>query len=207
MTGGTRPDRAAPVGSPGAGGATPAEVAAAVAAHRPLDAQEALARERILGALASLPAPLDRQGGPEHVTGSAVVVGRRGVLLHRHRRLGRWLQPGGHLEPGELPAAAALREAWEETGVPLAHPGGRPRLIHLDVHPAGSHLHLDLRYLLLGEDQDPAPPPGESQEVAWFGWAAAWELADEGLRGALRAARAAVAGLAPWAASNPGPLR
>lgn len=161
-----------------------------VAGHRPADQREASARERFLAELDRLPAPCDEHADPVHVTASAVVVGRRGVILHRHRRLGRWLQPGGHLEPGEAPPDAARRETGEETGLGAAHPGGGPLLLGLDVHAAAEgHTHLDLRYLLLGPDADPQPPPGESQEVAWFDWDAAAALADEALGGALARAR------------------
>ena len=67
-------------------------------------------------------------------------------------------------------------------------------LVHVDVHAAADdHVHLDLRYLLLGPDADPAPPPGESQEVAWFAWDAAAAVADEALVGALRSARRLIA--------------
>ena len=134
--------------------------------------------------------PFDEHAGPVHVTGSAVVVGRRGIVLHIHKRLHRWLQPGGHLEPGEGPWDAALRESHEETGLVVAHPVGGPRLVHVDVHSAAKgHTHLDLRYLLLAPDRDPAPPPGESPQARWFGWAEATAVADEALVGALRAAR------------------
>jgi 8-oxo-dGTP pyrophosphatase MutT (NUDIX family) len=106
--------------------------------------------------------------------------------LHRHRRLGIWLQPGGHLDPGETPWEAAVREASEETGLPLRHPLAGPRLVHVDVHPAAAgHVHLDLRYLVETSDHEPRPPPGESQEVRWFAWPEALALADEGLAGAL----------------------
>ncbi len=111
------------------------------------------------------------------------------MVLHLHRRLGRWLQPGGHLEPGEPPEAAAVRECREETGLPAEHASTGPRLVHIDVHPANGHVHLDLRYLLVTPDLDPDPPPGESPAVAWFGWDEAADLADEALSGALRAAR------------------
>jgi 8-oxo-dGTP pyrophosphatase MutT (NUDIX family) len=167
-------------------------VRAAVDAHQPADEREARSKQRMLADLARLPAPFDRQADPVHVTGSAVVVGRRGTVLHLHKRLQRWLQPGGHLEPGEPPWDAAHREGREEIGLDLAHPVGGPRLVHLDVHPAADgHTHLDLRYLLLAPGRDPSPPQGESPLARWYSWDEALAVADEALRGALRVARAA----------------
>ena len=165
-------------------------MARAVTDHVPGDDREARARRALLDALERLPRPFDRHADLTHVTGSAVVVGPRGVLLHRHRRLHRWLQPGGHVDAEETAAAAALRETAEETGLTAAHPAGGPVLVHVDVHTAADdHVHLDVRYLLAGPDADPAPPPGESQEVAWFSWDDAAALADDALAGALRTAR------------------
>ena len=107
----------------------------------------------------------------------------------------------GHLDPGEAPSDAALRESQEETGLELTHPVGGPRLIHVDVHDAAhGHTHLDLRYLLVAPDRDPAPLPGESPEARWFGWDEADAVADEALVGALRAAR-----LQPEAGAGIGP--
>jgi 8-oxo-dGTP pyrophosphatase MutT (NUDIX family) len=152
----------------------------------PVDLRERRSRVQLLTQLERLPRPFARLAGPTHVTGSAIVVGRRGVVLHRHKRTGRWLQPGGHLEPRETPWEAALREACEETGLRLRHPGGGPRLSHVDVHRAGPHVHLDLRYLILADDHEPKPAPGESQHCRWFSPAEALAVADEGLAGALR---------------------
>ncbi len=93
-------------------------------------------------------------------TVAVLVVLNGHVLLHWHRKLGRWLPPGGHIEPNELPDEAALRETLEETGVEVALVGERgldrdgpdePRQL---VRPAGiqledispGHQHIDLVY-------------------------------------------------------------
>jgi 8-oxo-dGTP pyrophosphatase MutT (NUDIX family) len=148
--------------------------------------RELRSRAQFLAELDRLTDPFDRHADPVHVTGSAIVVGPRGTVLHWHKRIGGWLQPGGHIDPGETPWQAALREAHEETGLRVRHPDGGPRLVHLDVHPAGQHVHLDVRYLLVSEDAEPAPPPGESQQVRWFTLAEAIELADPALVEGLR---------------------
>lgn len=171
--------------------------------HRPADDREATSLKTVLASLAELPRPFDRSADLTHVTASAIVIGQRGVLLHRHRRLHRWLQPGGHLEPGESPEIGARRECVEETGLDLRHPDGTPLLVHVDVHPAADeHVHLDIRFLLIGPDADPAPPPGEGQEVRWFSWKEAATVADLSLVGGLRSARRLRA-----AASLPGSRR
>lgn len=170
---------------------TPSEVVAdlreQIAAQDPVDTRHAQAIEQFVAALDRLPAPLDQTADPTHVTSSAIVVGPRGTILHKHKRLGLWLQPGGHIDAGEAPPDAAVREVLEETGLRVSHPAAGPTLVHVDVHPAGPHVHLDLRYLLEAGDQDPTPPPGESQDVAWFAWPDALAVADPALVGALRA--------------------
>jgi 8-oxo-dGTP pyrophosphatase MutT (NUDIX family) len=157
--------------------------------HQTIDEREAGSRAECLVQLASLPAPLDRDAGTTHVTGSGVVIGGRGVLLLLHRRLGIWVQPGGHLEAAESPWDAARRETEEETGLTVRLVGAEPtpRLLHVDVHTAGPHLHLDLRYLLAVEGDDrPRPPADESQNVRWMTWPDAVAIADDGLSGLLR---------------------
>jgi 8-oxo-dGTP pyrophosphatase MutT (NUDIX family) len=167
------------------------ELRAVVVAHVPLSSREEASKERFLTELDRLDDPFNELADPVHVTASAIVVGRRGTVLHLHKRLGRWMQPGGHVDPGETPPVAARREAIEELGLEVAHPRGGPLLIHLDVHEAAlGHTHLDLRYLLFGADDDPHPPPGESPEARWYDWAEADSIADEALEPALVVARA-----------------
>jgi 8-oxo-dGTP pyrophosphatase MutT (NUDIX family) len=180
--------------------ATPsAQVRALVDGHRPTSPREVDAKARILAALEHLDDPYDEHADPTHVTASAIVVGRRGTVLHLHKRLARWMQPGGHIDPGESPSEAARREAVEELGLEVAHPAEGPLLIHVDVHEAAlGHTHLDLRYLLFGSPDDPHPPPGESPEARWFDWESADEMADEALAPALVIARS------EWDASDAG---
>jgi ADP-ribose pyrophosphatase YjhB (NUDIX family) len=171
-----------------------AELLRMVGEHEPADDRERRAKVRFLAELGRLERPCDQRADLTHVTASAIVVGSRGTVLHRHRLLKRWLQPGGHLEAGEWPADAALREVAEETGLAAEHPGGLPVLLRLDVHAAGAaldHTHLDLCYLMTGGDADPKPGMGESPDVRWWDWDDARAVADEPLRGALDAAREA----------------
>ncbi|HET6817486.1 MAG TPA: NUDIX domain-containing protein [Mycobacteriales bacterium] len=152
--------------------------------RQPIDEREAASLRRIHSELRRLTRPFDEDADPVHVTASAAVTGPRGVLLHRHKRLGIWIQPGGHVEEGESLLGAALRETAEETGLVARPLSGE--LVHVDVHAAPKgHTHLDVRFLLYA-DGDPCPPEGESPEVAWFGWAEAADLTDAALAPLLR---------------------
>jgi 8-oxo-dGTP pyrophosphatase MutT (NUDIX family) len=133
--------------------------------HRPVDDLEELALARLAALLAGASDPFARATLPAHVTSSAVVLDprRRLLLLHLHRRIGRWLQPGGHIEPGEHPADAAVRETQEETGVAVRHDPAGPVVLHVDEHPGpDGHIHLDLRYLLLADGEAPLLGDGEA---------------------------------------------
>jgi 8-oxo-dGTP pyrophosphatase MutT (NUDIX family) len=169
------------------------QLCAELAAREPVDDRERRSIERFVEEVDGLADPFNEDGDPVHVTGSTIVVGARGVILHKHRALGLWIQPGGHIDDGETPWEAAVRETIEETGLPVRLPmyeGPMPPIAHVDVHPGPrGHTHLDLRYLVECDDVDPDPPPEESPDVYWFGWDDAIERADEGLRGALIAMR------------------
>lgn len=51
------------------------------------------------------------------VTGYVVNLQRTKLLVIKHKKLGKWLPPGGHLEENEVPHLGVLREVLEETGV------------------------------------------------------------------------------------------
>jgi 8-oxo-dGTP pyrophosphatase MutT (NUDIX family) len=163
-----------------------------VEGHEPSSPRETSAKVRFLAELDRLPAPCDEHADLTHVTASGIVVGPRGTVLHLHKRLGIWMQPGGHIDAGETPATAARREAIEELGLAVEHPESGPLLLHLDVHDAAlGHTHLDLRYLLIGRDDDPHPPPDESPDARWYSWDEALATADPALVEALPLARSA----------------
>lgn len=115
-------------------------------------------------------------------TVAVFVVHEGRVLLHWHAKLARWLPPGGHIEPNELPDEAAIREVFEETGVAIrllddeayvALPDEprrlcRPAGIQLESISPG-HEHIDLIYFATGGQTD-SPP-----KVGWYApdeWAA-----------------------------------
>jgi 8-oxo-dGTP pyrophosphatase MutT (NUDIX family) len=164
------------------------QVLADVVARTPVDERERRSIEQFVAEVDRLEHPFDEHADPVHITASALVVGPRGIVLHRHKALGIWVQPGGHVDPGELPWEAAVRETIEETGLPVKLVADPPELAHVDVHPGPrGHTHLDLRYVVDADDADPAPPPGESQDVAWLDWPDALAVAEPGMAGVLRA--------------------
>jgi 8-oxo-dGTP pyrophosphatase MutT (NUDIX family) len=173
-------------------GASTVDLRALVEGHEPSSPREASAKVRFLAELDRLAAPYDEHADATHVTASGIVVGSRGTVLHLHKRLGIWMQPGGHIDAGETPATAARRESIEELGLAVEHPESGPLLLHLDVHAAAlGHTHLDLRYLLIGRDDDPHPPPEESPDACWYSWDEALAMADPALVEALPLARLA----------------
>ena len=169
-------------------------VLGSVTERTPVDDLERADVARFVEAFDRLDHPFDRDADRVHVTGSGFIVGPRGTVLLRHLKINLWLQPGGHIDPGETPWEAARREVTEETGLRVQFAGGSPELVHVSVHDVpGGHTHLDLRYLFEGGDADPAPATGESQDVHWFDWPVAIARAEPSLSGILRHLRARLA--------------
>ena len=170
-----------------------AEILEVLSVRTPVDERERESIQKFLADVPHLVEPYDEALGLVHVTASAIVVSDAGdkVALHLHKRLGMWLQPGGHIDAGETPAQGALREAEEETGLPVRHEDGTGLFVHVDVHagPKG-HTHHDLRYVVRAPEVPMNPAEGESPDARWFTWDEAIEIADVGLVGGLLATKA-----------------
>jgi len=154
-------------------------------AYRAANPSEAEVADRILALVNSRPDCFDRTCRPGHLTGSAWVVssdGQRHLLLH-HRKLGKWLQPGGHADGQTDLAEVALREAVEETGLQslrLIPDAGGALVLDLDVHdiPAryacdgslieDAHEHHDVRFLFRVDGAGDLLGNEESHSVRWF---------------------------------------
>lgn len=118
-------------------------------------------------------------------------------MLHRHGKLDAWLPCGGHVEPGELPDEAAVREVLEESGVPVELLGERalpvpeprqlvrPRGVQLERIRPG-HEHVDLIYLARPREPYDGEIPRRSEDAS-LGWYGPEELADMPLSEEIRA--------------------
>lgn len=145
---------------------------------------EAPVAQRIGRLVTAHPACFERTCQPGHVTGSAWVVsadGRHHLLLH-HRKLGMWLQPGGHADGDPDTLAVARREAEEESGLSelqLMAEDNPPTPFDLDVHTIPTrrgangeiiepaHEHHDVRYLFRATGDQTLTVSDESHAVRW----------------------------------------
>ena len=157
------------------------------AIRHPDDAAVVAEFRRFLG---SSPATFERRHAVGHFTGSAFVVsadGERTLLMH-HRKLGLWVQPGGHADGDSDLAAVARREAQEETG--LRGLTLEPGIFDLDRHaiPARrdepEHFHYDVRFVVRAAAGEAFALNEESLALAWraIGTVAADPQADASVR-------------------------
>lgn len=115
----------------------------------------------------------ERSNPDGHFTGSAWLVSGDGhrVLLTHHRKLGRWLQLGGHADGERDLASVALREAEEESGLPDLRV--EPAIFDLDRHwiPAREaepgHWHYDVRFVVHATGTEAFAVSPESLALAW----------------------------------------
>jgi 8-oxo-dGTP pyrophosphatase MutT (NUDIX family) len=123
-----------------------------------------------------------------HFTATAYVLHEQRVLLIYHRKFGKWLPPGGHVDPDETPPEAAVREVLEETGLHVelipqeniwikrwnAETLLRPWMCLLENIPASkkepAHQHMDMIYLARPLKGELSQNPRETDGLRWFGW-------------------------------------
>lgn len=153
--------------------ATPFDLASALQAHGNALPQRAPQVAQFTAFLAASPDAFQRWHPPGHFTGSAWLVARDGerVLLTHHRKLGRWLQLGGHADGERDLMQVALREAQEESGL-----GGlqvAPQIFDIDRHriPARGdepeHWHYDVRFVVRAGADEAFVVSAESHALAW----------------------------------------
>jgi len=144
-------------------------------AYVPADAREGAMRARLVAFVAANAGAFERTLAVGHVTASAWIVdpARTCALLAHHRKLGKWLQLGGHVDGDPDVRRAALREAREESGLTsLRLLAGR--IYDLDVHviPARpgepAHEHYDVRFAFAADPCEPLVISAESHALAWI---------------------------------------
>ncbi len=142
--------------------------------NAPTPAQAAL-RDRYVAHLAARPDGMERACFPDHLTAGAIVLSADGssVLLNLHRKAKRWFHFGGHCEPGDATlAGAALRETYEESGLPEVLFDPTP--LALSEHsvpfcdPRGVVQHLDVRFAARAPQGVEHSVSDESLDVRWF---------------------------------------
>ncbi len=117
--------------------------------------------------------PFARKNIEGHITASGLVVKEGKVLLIFHPYIKRWFQPGGHIDEGESPIQAAIREVYEETGYVCELDSDNLDPIDIDIHEISenpkkhedAHLHIDLLYRLKVLRQEQSV---ENIKYQWF---------------------------------------
>lgn len=110
-----------------------------------------------------------------HITSSGFIVSqdRTQTLLMHHRKLDRWLQPGGHCDDEFNALSVATREVAEETGL-TSFALAQTSIFDIDVHEfparddAPAHFHFDIRYLFEADPEQPTPGNSESLALSWI---------------------------------------
>ena len=137
--------------------------------------EEMLFKPRFVSLLNNFEPCFSRQLTSGHVTGSAWIIDGSGTstLLVLHKKLKRWLQPGGHADGEEDIRGVSLKEAKEETGLKSLHLL-QDQIFDIDIHEiprhrnVPAHFHYDLRFVFVADNKEPLQISQESNDLAWF---------------------------------------
>ena len=133
-------------------------------------------QKRFLDLIRTEPDCFLRSNLKAHITASAFVIDRSAarILLIYHKKLEKWLQPGGHCDGEQNTLAVAIREVFEETGV-VIQADNQP-IIDLDIHTipprreVPEHEHFDVRYLFEADSALPLIRNHETLALEWVSW-------------------------------------
>jgi 8-oxo-dGTP pyrophosphatase MutT (NUDIX family) len=126
--------------------------------------------------------------GEKHFTSSVWILSKtspKKILLIHHKKLGKWVQPGGHIESFENPVEAAIREVKEETGLDIKFLRNEievideevtflpiPKFLMEQTIPAKNdqprHFHIDINYVAEIPEQSVRHRMEEAHGIGWF---------------------------------------
>lgn len=140
----------------------------------PGNREEMLIRSRFTDFIENHPDCFFRSNLKGHITASAFVIDRVAgkILLIHHKKLDKWLQPGGHCDGDEDTLSVAIKEVFEETGVQI--PRQDQQVIDLDIHTiperkdVPEHEHFDVRYLFESDSTRPLTRNHETLALKWI---------------------------------------
>jgi len=141
----------------------------------PIDSNDETTHGRLKAFVSVTNDCFNRDHPPGHITASAWIVDRHrsSALLVHHRKLDRWLQPGGHIEDDASVLEASRREVAEETGLHAVEVYSE-EIFDLDIHPIPArnnepaHLHYDVRFLFVADPDQSLRLSEESHDLRWF---------------------------------------
>lgn len=143
-------------------------------AYKPHSETESAIKERFIDFVKENDDCFFRSNLKGHITASAFVIDpeKGKLLLIHHKKLNKWLQPGGHCDGDTDTLNVAIKEVFEETGV-MIEPNHQP-VIDLDIHTiperkgVPEHEHFDVRYLFEADSTLPLIQNHETIEIKWI---------------------------------------
>jgi len=144
-------------------------------AYRSIFAEELMYRDRMIELIETYDNCFERSCLQGHFTGSAWILNQNynKTLMVHHKKIGTWLQPGGHADGEEDLFTVGENEAKEETGL-QEFISIKKDIFDLDIHlipkykEVAAHFHFDIRILMIAHDEEQTARSQESNDVKWI---------------------------------------